>query len=576
MLNRTWTAARRDLLSAAVVASLFGCGNGVDPDPNRAPSVTSAIPDQQMTEGDTVTINLASHFSDPDGDTLKYTAVTSNAGVLSASVSGSRLTLVAVGPGEATVTVTATDSGGLEATQDFDATVQHRNRAPSLTDSIPGQLVNKGDTATVDLGSHFEDPDGDSIAYEAVTANEYLVTVSVSGDELTLAGVRPGTATITVTATDPDGLAATQDFNTVVEGVNHAPEVEEEFGDVTLEQDEYVIFDLLSHFSDPDDDPLTYAVMPSDTSAVSDTVYGDTLELTSGVPGGTMVDVTATDPSGLSVTQSLSVEVDEGFSVDFTDLDTLLHWRLDSGIDATLSDDGVQLTVHDIFCGGTYKEIESSLSEWWTFNAVIGRQDSLVATYINVGIDHSRYDGYRLLVGSGMLAGGESVNYRFDADDGGVWSWLEAGFSDGLDDSGYDLNEVTLEYSESTDTLRATVDTTELFALDMEDEGLPTTVIDKAGFGLCSLSQQGGDGETAIVESGQLEGGHAYPMFEHAGPHLGPGTPGEVVRVRVFPSTGWDRGVEWPGAAAVIPAQGRRGGGGKYTAATTPADSRWR
>ena len=547
MLIRTWTS-RRDLSAVAVVVALFGCGGDVEPDPNRAPSVANAIPDQLMTEGDTVTIDLASYFTDPDGDDLTYTVTSSSPGVLSASVSGSRLTLVAVGPGEATVTVTATDSGGLEATQDFDAMVQHRNRAPAIEDSIPDHIVNKGDTATIDLGSHFEDPDGDSIEYEASTSNALLLTVAVSGDQLTLAGVRPGTAMVTVTATDPDSLSATQEFNAVVEGVNHAPEVVAQIVDVSLEQDEFVIFDLSSYFSDPDDDPLTYAAVPSDTSAVSVTISGDTLKISSGVPDSTTVDVTATDPSGLSVTQETDVAIDEGFSAEFGDLDTLRHWRLDSGIEATLSDDGLRLAVDDIACGGTYKKIRSRLSEWWTINALIGREDSLAATYITVGTDDATYGGYRLLIGSGMLAGGSSVNYRLDVYYHSISNWVpyEAGFSQGLDDSGYELNDVTLEYSESGDTLRGSADTTELVALDLDEEGLPTVATDEAGFGICSLAQGGGNGETAIVESAYLEGGHANTRLESpgTGPAMG-GLP-EQVRLRVLPSVRGDRVVEWP------------------------------
>ena len=516
MPSKTWTAPWRALPGVAIVVALLGCGDGVEPDPNRAPSVRNAIPAQRLTEGDTVTVDLASYFTDPDGDSITYTATTSNSAILFLSIAESQLTLIGVGPGTATVTVTATDPGGLKAIQDFNTTVDRRNRAPAVTDSIPEQVLTKGDTVTVDLASYFDDPDGDSITYEAATSNEEVLAASVSGDQLTLVGVRPGTATVTVTATDPDSLTATQDFNTMIEGVNHAPEVVAEIGDVSLEQDEYVIFDLSSYFSDPDDDPLTYTAVPSDTSTVSASIDGDTLKLSSGVPDSITVDVTATDPSGLSATQNLDVEVDEGFSEEFGDLDTLRHWRVDRGVEATLSDDGLRLTMESVSCGGTYKEIRSNLSEWWRINAVIGREDSLAVTYVTVGTDHSTYQGYRLLIGSGMLAGGESVNYRLDVYDNrfGTWTSIEAGFSDGLDDSGYELNDVTLDYSESSDTLRAHADTTELFTLDLGEEGFPTVVTDQAGVGMCTLAGQTGGDEAIVVESAYLEGGHGSTRLE--------------------------------------------------------------
>ena len=69
---------------------------------------------------------MSANFRDPDGDRLTHTAASSNAGVLTVSVSGSVLTLVAVAPGSATVTVTATDPGGLAETQQLSVTVEVR------------------------------------------------------------------------------------------------------------------------------------------------------------------------------------------------------------------------------------------------------------------------------------------------------------------------------------------------------------------------------------------------------------------------------------------------------------------
>lgn len=69
--------------------------------------------------GDTVSIGVASFFSDPDGDALTYAATTSDRGVSTASASGSTVTVVGVAGGTATITVTATDPGGFSARQPF-------------------------------------------------------------------------------------------------------------------------------------------------------------------------------------------------------------------------------------------------------------------------------------------------------------------------------------------------------------------------------------------------------------------------------------------------------------------------
>ena len=62
-------------------------------------------------------------FADPDGDALTYTVSSSALRVVTASAAGARVMLTAVGEGTATIRVTATDPGGLSATQSFTVTV---------------------------------------------------------------------------------------------------------------------------------------------------------------------------------------------------------------------------------------------------------------------------------------------------------------------------------------------------------------------------------------------------------------------------------------------------------------------
>ena len=92
--------------------------------PNRAPEAVGTIPAQQVTVGATVTLDVSSYFRDPDGDALTYTAASSAPGVVSASQSGSTLTLSGVAEGRAAATVVAADPGGLTATQGVAVTVQ--------------------------------------------------------------------------------------------------------------------------------------------------------------------------------------------------------------------------------------------------------------------------------------------------------------------------------------------------------------------------------------------------------------------------------------------------------------------
>ena len=120
------------VLLSCVLALMSGCGDDVSPTAptppqvtgNRPPSAAGSVPDQAVTVGGTAAmVNMAPYFTDPDGDALTYSAVSSNAAVVTTSVSGSTVMLTPVSAGAATATVTARDLGGLTATRSVAVTV---------------------------------------------------------------------------------------------------------------------------------------------------------------------------------------------------------------------------------------------------------------------------------------------------------------------------------------------------------------------------------------------------------------------------------------------------------------------
>ena len=104
---------------------------------NDGPEAVGTIPDQLLDEGaDGVTVDLTPFFTDLDGDPLAFTAETSNADVVTAVVSGAALVLLPVTYGDATVIVTATDPGGLAATQRVTVGVSDRSGRAVLSDAF--------------------------------------------------------------------------------------------------------------------------------------------------------------------------------------------------------------------------------------------------------------------------------------------------------------------------------------------------------------------------------------------------------------------------------------------------------
>ena len=85
------------------------------------------------------------------------------------------------------------------------------NRAPQPVGTTPTYTLREGSGAiAVNVAPYFRDPDGDPLAYTAVTSDGRVVTAVVSGSTVSLAPVSAGTATVTVTARDPGGLSGTQ------------------------------------------------------------------------------------------------------------------------------------------------------------------------------------------------------------------------------------------------------------------------------------------------------------------------------------------------------------------------------
>ena len=89
------------------------------------------------------------------------------------------------------------------------------NAAPRLAEELPDLQLDVGETRTVDLDAAFEDPNGDRLRYSA-SSDGAAVSVRATSGGLRLRGVRPGEATVSATATDPEGLSATAAFDVAV------------------------------------------------------------------------------------------------------------------------------------------------------------------------------------------------------------------------------------------------------------------------------------------------------------------------------------------------------------------------
>ena len=305
---------------------------------NDAP-LAGTIPPQSDLDADTIsTVDVTSAFTDPDGDTLTYTAtglpsgltLDLNSGEITGTIDNSASQ---VGGGVYSVEVTATDDNGATVATTFSWTVT--NPGPTATDNTAdvaedGTLTDGGNVITDNDGSGVDsDPDADDLSIAAIEGLAGNVGVAVNGTYGSIVVAGDGTYTYTLdnnnaavnaldvgetltdtfeyTLTDSEGGTATANVTVTINGANDAPLAGGTISPQSdLDDDTITTVDVTSAFSDPDGDTLTYTAtgLPS----------GLTLDLNSGEITGTIdnsasqigggvysVEVTATDDNGANV-----------------------------------------------------------------------------------------------------------------------------------------------------------------------------------------------------------------------------------------------------------------------------------
>ncbi|MFN4281736.1 MAG: putative Ig domain-containing protein [Alphaproteobacteria bacterium] len=302
------------------------------PDFNHAPIVTYAIADQPVAEESAFSLDISSNFADPDlGDVLTYTATLANGDPLPAWLSIDPVTGVLSGiPDDAdigaiSITVTATDEGGLSASDTFDLTVTNVNDTPVVSVALADTATDEDAVFSLDISSNFNDADvGDVLTYAATLANGDPLPAWLSIDPAT--GIFSGTPdnddvgaiSIVVTATDLDGATASDEFVLTVQNVNDAPVVSIALADGSVDAGELFSADLSAHFADDDlihGDALTYsATLANGDPLPSWLSINSTTGEISGTPGlgdigAISIIVTVTDIAGAAASDTFDLSV---------------------------------------------------------------------------------------------------------------------------------------------------------------------------------------------------------------------------------------------------------------------------
>ncbi|MCO8121426.1 tandem-95 repeat protein [Stieleria sp. TO1_6] len=168
------------------------------------------------------------------------------------------------------------DNLGAESIGTVSISVGGQNDAP-LFQGVNGEKDNQGipvDEITLpeskpnaqstqyDLNTWFTDPENDAITYSVTSSNPSVVSVSLTNNLLTL--TRPafafGTVSLSVVATDTSNLSTTELVTVSIVNENDPPQVIGQLDPLSGDEDQVIVRQLSSIFSDPDGDTLTYTV----------------------------------------------------------------------------------------------------------------------------------------------------------------------------------------------------------------------------------------------------------------------------------------------------------------------------
>ena len=202
--------------------------------PNRAPVANGSIAAQSGIAGVAWSYTApAGIISDPEGETLVWTARQSDGSALPSWMTFNAATRVFSGTptaaGSVTITLIATDPQGASASVNFTMTIQ-ANQAPIANGSLPAQVATAGQAFSYTAPAGIiSDPEGQTLTWTARQSNGSALPswMTFNAATQTFSGT-PGTTgslTITLIATDPQGGSASVNFTMTIQAANQAPVV---------------------------------------------------------------------------------------------------------------------------------------------------------------------------------------------------------------------------------------------------------------------------------------------------------------------------------------------------------------
>ncbi len=280
--------------------------------PDQAPQV-QPIEDVTLAADETRTVAI--NATDPEGRVVSLLSVeAAPPGIVNVRPIELTLELSAEGAGDATVTFTVTDPEGQTTESSFGVTVQPAPpNAPPIVEPIPDQVVEVNQTITVSVVA--EDPEGFQPFFALVDSSAPSIAVASNDGQgnISLAGVSPGSASISVIVADGQDGETTAQFAVTVRALptptQNAPPTIDPIPDQVVEVEQTIAVPVVA--SDPEGfRPFFESVTSSADQIVTarDNDEGD-IVLTGVSPGTATVTVVMRDGQGGQATTEFGVRV---------------------------------------------------------------------------------------------------------------------------------------------------------------------------------------------------------------------------------------------------------------------------
>lgn len=289
---------------------------------NQPPTFTSSRPSNLDVETDSTPFPFRV-TTDDDASGVSVSAVSSNTGVVRVnSENAPSYILTFVGAGQASIEISAQDSGNLTATQTFEVSVRNPivipvNQPPSITSANPGNRSVLRDSAPFVFTVTPSD-DADGLSLSVTSSNVNAVRVN-DGDAPTfsLSFNEAGQSSIEIVVRDSENLTSSQSFDITVTEPTVTPSNQPPSIVSTNPGSRLLVLpdDVFTFNVDATDDAGTpsFTVTSSDTLVVSvSSNSAKSFNLSPLTVGRSTITITASDSDGAQDTQQFSVEVQIG------------------------------------------------------------------------------------------------------------------------------------------------------------------------------------------------------------------------------------------------------------------------